>query len=306
MSNIKSIAPSEISTQEVYGILSSAVAPRPICFVSTIDKEGNVNLSPYSFFNVFSSNPPILIFAPVRGREGNQKDSFLNVKEVPEVVINIVNYPMVEQMSLASTRYERGVNEFEKAGFTEVQSKKVRPPRVAEAPISLECKVTEIVELAQTPGAGNLIFSEVAYIHINEAFLDAKGALDSTKLDLVGRMGGNWYIRGNEQALFEIPKPLKTRGIGVDALPESIKRSTILTGNNLGRLGNSEQFPTNQEIKAVKELSEVKSIFQEFDTGSTEMEIATHQLAQQWLQKGHNAQAFALLLCKNYINSSTS
>ena len=241
---IKTIDPSSIPQPELHAYLLSAVAPRPICFASTIDAAGNVNLSPFSFFNVFSSNPPIMIFSPARsGRDNSLKHSHQNVKEVPEVVINIVNYPIVEQMSLSSTAYEKGVNEFTKAGLTQVPSEKVKPPRVGEAPVAFECSVTEIIELADTPGAGNLILAKVELIHINEAYL-TDGQLDTKKLDLVGRMGGSWYTRSSGDALFEIPKPTRTKGIGVDMLPESIRNSNVLTGNNLGRLGNVSELPS--------------------------------------------------------------
>ena len=243
----KTIDPSSISQQDLHGILLTAVAPRPICFASTIDAAGNVNLSPFSYFNVFSSNPPVLIFSPARsGRDNTHKHSYLNVKEVPEVVINIVNHAIVEQMSLSSTAYDRGVNEFTKAGFTEVPSESVKPPRVGEAPVSFECKVQQTIELAEEPGAGNLIVAQVERIHINENYL-TNGQLDTQKLDLVGRMGGSCYVKASGDALFEIPKPIRTKGIGVDALPKGIRESEVLTGNNLGRLGNLEALPNQAE-----------------------------------------------------------
>ena len=237
---IKTIDPSEISQQELHGILLTAVAPRPICFASTVDKKGNVNLSPFSYFNVFSSNPPILIFSPARsGRDNSHKHSYLNIKDVPEVVINIVNHAIVEQMSLSSTAYDKGINEFVKSGLTAVQSEMVKPPRVGEAPVSFECVVNKTIELAELPGAGNLIIAEVKRIHLNVDYL-TEGKLDTKKLDLVGRMGGSWYVKANNDALFEIPKPIQTKGIGVDMLPKGIRESEVLTGNNLGRLGNLE------------------------------------------------------------------
>ncbi|RPG30453.1 MAG: flavin reductase family protein, partial [Muricauda sp. TMED12] len=232
---IKTVDPTTIPQPELYSILSTAVAPRPICFASTIDAEGNVNLSPYSFFNVFSSNPPVMVFSPTRsGRDNSLKHTHQNVVEVPEVVINVVNHAMAEQMSLSSTAYDKDVNEFVKAGFTQVPSVKVKPPRVGEAPVSFECRVLEVVELGQIPGAGNLIIAQVDMIHINDDYL-TDNVLDTEKLDLVGRMGGNWYIRAIKESLFEIPKPIRTHGIGVDALPKGIRESDVLTGNNLGR-----------------------------------------------------------------------
>jgi flavin reductase (DIM6/NTAB) family NADH-FMN oxidoreductase RutF len=264
----------------------TAVAPRPICFASTVDKEGNVNLSPFSFFNVFSSNPPVMIFSPARsGRDNSLKHTHENVKEVPEVVINIVNHDMVEQMSLSSTAYDKGVNEFVKAGFTQVPSEKVRPPRVGEAPVSFECSVMEIIELAQTPGAGNLIMAKVELIHINEAYF-TNGILDTEKLDLVGRMGGSWYIRASKDALFEIPKPLRTKGMGVDALPKGIRESEVLTGNNLGRLGNMEQLPSKQDVKNISQAPEVKTL----------SKIDLHRLAQRVLEEGNAQKAMSILL----------
>ena len=252
----RSLSPEQLSQAELHGYLLSAVAPRPICFASTISAKGEVNLSPYSFFNVFSSNPPVMIFSPARrGRDNTVKHSYENVKEVAEVTINVVNYPMVEQMSLASTEYARGVNEFEKAGFTQVESDLIKPPRVGEAPVSFECRVTEVIELGDGPGAGNLVLAEVLKIHLQEEYLDQDGRLDTRLLDLVGRMGGSWYTRASGDSLFEIPKPLRTLGIGVDSLPESARNSTILTGNELGRLGNSEVMPAfeEQERLAAKE-----------------------------------------------------
>ncbi|WP_431162916.1 flavin reductase family protein [Flagellimonas beolgyonensis] len=283
---MKTIDPTELAQPDLHQILLTAVAPRPICFASTVDKDGNVNLSPYSFFNVFSSNPPIMIFSPARsGRDNSLKHTHQNVLEVPEVVINIVNHPMVEQMSLSSTAYDKGVNEFVKAGFTEVPSEKVKPPRVAEAPVSFECTVQEVIELAQTPGAGNLIMAKVELIHINESYLTG-GVLDTEKLDLVGRMGANWYIRATKEALFEIPKPLRTKGIGVDALPKGIRESDVLTGNNLGRLGNLESLPSTLEIDIAGVSEHAKNL--------SKREI--HELAQQILEHGDTEKAMALLL----------
>ncbi|RYC50555.1 flavin reductase family protein [Flagellimonas olearia] len=283
---IKTVDPNQISQPELHSIMLTAVAPRPICFASTVDKEGNVNLSPFSFFNVFSSNPPVMIFSPSRsGRDNSLKHTHENVKEVPEVVINIVNHDMVEQMSLSSTTYDKGVNEFVKAGFTQVPSEKVKPPRVGEAPVSFECSVMEVIELAQTPGAGNLIMAKVELIHINEAYF-TNGILDTEKLDLVGRMGGSWYIRASKDALFEIPKPLRTKGMGVDALPKGIRESEVLTGNNLGRLGNMEQLPSKEDVVDIIQDPEVKTL----------SKIELHRLAQRILEEGNAQRAMSILL----------
>jgi len=293
---VKTISPSDISQPELHAYLLSAIAPRPICFASTVDKDGNVNLSPFSFFNVFSSNPPVLIFSPARsGRDGSMKHTHENVLEVPQVVINIVNYPMVEQMSLSSTAYDKGVNEFVKAGFTQVESDVVAPPRVGEAPVAMECTVTQVIPLADAPGAGNLILARVERMHIQEEYLDANGQLDTQKLDLVGRMGGSWYTRSSGDSLFEIPKPLRTKGIGVDSLPPAVVDSSILTGNNLGRLGNLEELPAQEKIAAVKVNHEVAALLSR--TNKNERTEKIHQLAKKWLEEDREKDALALLFC---------
>ena len=297
MNNIKTIDPSDITQQELHAYLLSAIAPRPICFASTVDKKGNVNLSPFSYFNVFSSNPPMMIFSPARsGKNNSLKHTHENIKEIPEVVINIVNYDMVEQMSLTSTSYDKGVNEFLKSGLTPIPSNKIRPPRVKETPVSFECTVSKIIELGDGPGAGNLILAKVELIHVNTKYLNNKGSLDTTLLDLVGRMGENWYIRATKESLFEITKPIKSKGIGVDNLPESVKESTVLTGNNLGRLGNVEQLPNNSEIKKI--LNDEKNI-SKLDLNSN------HNFAKKELEKGNINKALALLIyAENKINNS--
>ncbi|UII80893.1 flavin reductase family protein [Flagellimonas sp. CMM7] len=297
MSNIKTIDPTSISQPELHAYLLSAVAPRPICFASTIDTEGNINLSPFSFFNVFSSNPPVMIFSPSRsGRDNSLKHSHQNIKEVPEVVINIVNYPIVEQMSLSSTAYEKGVNEFIKSGLTQVASEKIRPPRVAEAPVSFECSVQQVIELADTPGAGNLVLAKVELIHINEQYMDDQGKLDPLKLDLVGRMGGSRYTRASGNSLFEIPKPIRNKGIGVDQLPESIQNSTVLTGNNLGRLGNLEKIPTQEEIERIGLDDEIQMLTKKLDGNPKKLKKELHWVSQQMLKDNDTEKALAVLL----------
>ena len=251
-----SINPQDISTGKLHGYLLGAVTPRPICFASTIDAKGNVNLSPFSFFNVFSANPPIMVFSPARRvRDNTTKHTLENVLETREVVINIVSYEMVQQMSLSSTEYPKEVNEFVKAGFTEVASEMVRPPRVAESPVQFECKVLDVIAMGENGGAGNLVICEVIKLHIKETILDSAGHIDPIKIDTVARMGGNWYSRAKE-GMFEVPKPLTTLGIGVDALPEAIKNSSILTGNDLGMLANVEKIPlaANANINPSEEL----------------------------------------------------
>lgn len=289
--------PSDLPLSELHQILLTAVAPRPIAFASTVDKEGKVNLSPFSYFNVFSAHPPILIFSPARsGRDNTTKNTHDNVKEIPEVVINMVSHEIVEQMSLSSTAYEKGVNEFEKAGLTPAKSDLIKPPRVGESPISFECKVNEVVELAAQPGAGNLVICEVIKIHINEKVLTEK-TLDTKKLDLVGRMGGSWYVRANHQALFEIPKPLTTKGIGVDALPKAVRESSVLTGNNLGRLGNVEKLPTQEEILKVLQEEEIKLFSKKIKSFSANKKLNQwHWLAKTYLEEGETQKALAILL----------
>ena len=238
-----SIDPKEISTGKLHGYLLGAIAPRPIAFASTIDADGNPNLSPFSFFNVFGANPPILIFSPARRvRDNTTKHTLENALETKEVVINVVNYDIVQQMSLSSTEYAKGVNEFEKAGFTMLNSDKIKPFRVAESPVQFECKVKDVIFTGDEGGAGNLIICEVVKLHISEAVLADDGSIDQHKIDLVARAGGSYYTRARD-GFFEIPKPISTLGIGVDSIPSEIRNSTILTGNNLGMLGNVEQLP---------------------------------------------------------------
>ena len=247
---MKTVNLSELSIPEVHHLLLGSVGPRPICFASTIDKSGNRNLAPFSFFNIFSANPPIAIFSPAKsGRTGANKDTYHNVKEVPEVVINIANYAMVHQMSLASSPFEKGVDEFVKAGFTPIQSDTIRPFRVKESPVQMECEVIEVKELGESGGAGNLVICKVKVMHFNEDVLMNDGKVDQEKMDFVARMGGNWYCRANGEAIFEIEKPITTLGIGVDALPQNVRDSNVLTGNDLGQLGNLLALPTQKEIE---------------------------------------------------------
>ena len=243
--------PKELPIPKLHHYLLGSIGPRPIAFASTIDAEGNRNLAPFSFFNVFSANPPILIFSPARsGRTNTTKNTHDNVKAVAEVVINVVTYDMVHQMSLTSSPFEAGVDEFEKAGFTPIASDTIRPFRVKESPVQIECKVLEVKELGQNGGAGNLIICEVQKIHIDERVLDENQMVDQKKIDLVSRMGGNWYCRANDASMFEVDKPITTIGVGVDSLPINIRTSSQLTGNDLGILGNMLTIPTDEEIKA--------------------------------------------------------
>lgn len=245
----QTLDPATSDNATVYSMLSGAVSPRPIAFASTLDAQGRPNLSPYSFFNVFSSNPPIVVFSPVRrGRDNTTKHTLNNILETKEVVINIVNYAMVQQMSLASTEYDEGVDEFIKAGFTKVKSEVVKPFRVKESPVQLECKVKEVVAMGDQGGAGNLVICEVVGMHFHESILTEAGTIDDHKIDLVARMGGNWYTRAID-GMFEVPKPLRNLGVGVDQIPEAFRTSSILTGNDLGRLGNVDVLPQAEAIK---------------------------------------------------------
>lgn len=244
---MKTVKPSEVSSVELQTIMQTAVSPRPIALASTVDRNGNPNLSPFSFFNMFSTVPPILIFSPSRRvRDNTTKHTLENVLEVPEVVIGTVNYNIVQQTSLASTEYEEGVNEFVKSGLTMLDSELVRPKLIAESPVNFECKVLEVKSLGNEGGAGNLVICEVIKIHIREDFLNEEGKLDQTKLDMVARLGGNFYSRNHAENLFEVPKPLVTKGIGFDQLPDAIKYSKVFTGNDLGMLANVEQLPGGQ------------------------------------------------------------
>ena len=248
------INPKEIPIPKLHHFLLGSIGPRPIAFASTVDKEGNRNLAPFSFFNVFSANPPILIFSPARsGRTNTTKNTHDNVNEDGEVLINVVNYSMVHQMSLASSPFEAGVDEFEKAGFTPVKSETVRPFRVQESPVQMECKVLEVKELGQNGGAGNLVICEVQRIHIKNEVLNENQMVDQHKIDLVSRMGGNWYCRANDASMFEVNKPITTIGVGIDQLPDYIRNNDILSGNDLGILGSLEMLPTSAEIKAILE-----------------------------------------------------
>ena len=258
-----SIHPKDHTPVQIQAYLQAAVGPRPIAFASTVDENGIPNLSPFSFFNIFSSNPPILVFSPARRVRNNTiKHTLINAEATKEVVINVVNYDMVQQTSLASTEYGDGVDEFVKSGFTKLASDIVKPFRVTESPVQLECKVQNIIPLGTEGGAGNLIICEVVKIHISESILSDNGSIDQQKIDLVARMGGNWYTRAND-GLFEVEKPLTTLGIGVDALPDDVKKNTIFVGNDLGRLGNVEHLPTTEEITAFKSENQDVKVFSE-------------------------------------------
>jgi len=297
MEKILTLDPEKISGPELHKHLVAAVAPRPICFASTVDEAGKVNLSPYSFFNVFSSSPPIMVFAPVRRRrDEGTKDTYENIKAIKEVVINIVTYPMVEQTSLASTEYERGVNEFVKAGFTEVASEKVRPPRVGESPVAFECMVDQVIDLGESGGAGSLVICRVVLVHLQTEYLKASGTLDTEKLDLVARMGEDYYCRAHGEAIFEIPKPSRNLGMGLDQLPQSIRESAILTGNDLGRLGSIHEMPNSAALQGIAQEEAVEKLWDTFGSQPGLLENRVHTLAKQWIALGDAEKALALLV----------
>ena len=287
----------DLSPMQLQNYLQYAIAPRPICFASTIDTEGNVNLSPFSFFNMFSTNPPMCIFSPARRvRDNTTKHSLENVLAVKECVINIVNYAMVQQTSLASTEYAKGVNEFEKAGFSMLESQLVKPPRVAEAPVQLECIVKEVIALGDQHGAGNLVLAEIKLIHIKEDILDSDGKIDQAKIDLVARLGGDWYCRVTPESLFKVAKPLTTLGIGVDALPAAVRNSKVLTGNDLGLLGNIEHLPNDIEIDSMQWNTNVKDILDATIGDANNRERELHELAHQLIATGNFFDALKIVL----------
>lgn len=293
-----SLDPKELKTALLHQYLLHAVAPRPIAFASTVDKEGNPNLSPFSFFNVFSANPPVVIFSPARsGRTGATKNTLDNVREVPEVVINVVNHALVHQASLTSTEYAKGVNEFIKAGLTEIPSVKVKPSRVKESPVQFECTVRDIIELGQQGGAGNLVIADVVMMHINEDILNPETQMiDQQKIDLVARMGGDWYCRASGDALFKVVKPLTTIGIGVDGIPESIRASKILTGNNLGKLGNVEKIPAPEEVRAFIDTGAINEAFELYGKNHNKLDVHLHHIAAGLLEDGKVDEAWKVLL----------
>ena len=286
-----SLEPKDISVGKLHSYLLSAVAPRPIAFASTINADGNPNLSPFSFFNVFSANPPILVFSPARRvRDNTTKHTLDNIEQVKEVVINVVNFDIVQQMSLSSTEYPENVNEFEKAGLTMLGSDVVRPFRVAESPVQFECKVNDIIKLGTKGGAGNLIICEVLKFHISSDVLNDDKSINQEQLDLVARAGGSYYSRANK-GFFEIPKPLSTLGIGVDAMPEHVKNSMILTGNDLGVLGNVKALPNNKDIEDF-----LIDISERYPNVRDMSHRETHKIAQNYLSYGDVESAWKLLL----------
>jgi len=294
--NMISLDPKEVNTSEFHSYLVGAVAPRPIAFASTLDKEGKPNLSPFSFFNIFSAKPPIAVFSPSRsGRSGATKNTHDNLKEVPEVVINVVNFDLVQQASLSSTEYPKGVNEFVKAGLTPIPSVLIKPFRVKESPVQMECKVNQVIELGSAGGAGNLVICEIVMMHINESVLDEHRKIDPQKINLVGRMGANYYCRASGNAVFEVEKPLVKIGIGVDSIPAAIRLSKVLSGNNLGQLGNVEKLPELFEINEYKK-AHLEGFFRKFAGTREILENQLHLKAKELLDKGNVTDAWKVLL----------
>ena len=293
------INPKEVKTGALHGFMLSAIAPRPIAFVSTIDKEGNPNLSPFSFFNAFGSNPPIVVFSPARRvRDNTIKHTLENVYDVDECVINVVNHAMVHQASLASTEYPKGVNEFEKSGFTPVASQMIKPFRVKESPVQIECKVLRVIETGSEGGAANLVVCEILLMHIADEILDESKRIDQHKIDLVARLGQDWYCRASGQALFAVPKPITSFGMGVDVLPAYIKNSSVLTGNNLGQLGNIEKMPGAAEIEEFQHSQKATHILSLLRGSVHEKQIQLHYMAKTLLDQGDVKDAWELLLLK--------
>lgn len=293
------IDPKEISVQKLHQYLLGAIGPRPIALASTVDKEGHPNLAPFSFFNVFSANPPILIFSPARsGRLNTTKDTYKNCKSVPEVVINVVNFDIVEQVSLASSPYDSEIDEFIKSGLTPIKSDKVKPFRVKESPVQFECKVNKIVELGEEGGAGNLIICEVIQLHIDESILNADGMIDSTKIDLVSRMGGDWYCRADINSMFEIKKPITTCGIGYDNIPKDIQNSDYFDKNELARLAGIEVLPDETEVNEYK-LMALSDIFISHSEDANLLEKELHKRARGLLKDNKLNEAWLTLLSFN-------
>lgn len=294
---MKVIRPSEVSTQDFYRYMISAVVPRPIAFVSSVSAEGKVNLSPYSFFNAVSSKPPIVIFSPVNSvRDGSTKNTLDNVREHPEVTINIVNHALVEQMSLTSTAYEKGVNEFAKAGLTEASSEMVKPPRVAESPVAFECQVKQVVPLGDGGGAGNIVICEVLLVHVNEEILGEDGTIDPFRLDAVGRMGGSLYCRANGDAIFETLRPVREKGIGVDQLPEAIRTSTVLSGSDLAQLANVPKIPNGDLVQRYRNESTIQAALARYEQDAARSPEIMHWAAKNYLSRDEIEKAWAALL----------
>jgi flavin reductase (DIM6/NTAB) family NADH-FMN oxidoreductase RutF len=293
----KTILLCDLTNIEAQHFLQHAIVPRPICFASTIDANGQVNLSPFSFFNLFSTHPPVIVFSPSRrGRDNTTKHTLQNILQVPEVAVNIVSYEMVQQASLSSCEFPKGTDEFLKAGFTKEPSQIIKPPRVKESPVQMECRVLEVKPLGTEGGAGNLVIAEVILMHIHNNLLDDKGKIDQRKMDVVARLGGNWYARINAGNIFEVEKPNTKIGIGIDALPDALRKSSILSGNNLGKLANVDELPM---VDISFNDEKLKQIFQYYSTNPEEMETELHRYAKELLEQGKVNEAWQVLLTQN-------
>ena len=295
------IDPKEIATAKLHAFMLGSIAPRPIAFASTIDKNGVPNLSPFSFFNAFGSNPATLIFSPARRvRDNSIKHTLENVYDIKEVVINVVNYDMVHQMSLSSVEFPKGVNEFEKSGLTPIASEIVKPFRVKESPVQMECKVIEVKEMGHEGGAANLIICEILLMHVSENVLDASGRIDPHKIDLVARMGNDYYCRASGSAIFEVPKPNTKPAIGYDAIPDRIRLSKVLTGNDLGQLGHVEILPSWDEVSLIRKDGRMQEVFERFQLDEESMEYHLHLLAKEFLEEGRVMDAWKVLLLPDF------
>ena len=299
MSTHVTYRPEDLDARTLHGCLLGGIAPRPIAFVSTVDADGRVNLAPFSYFNVFSANPPLVVFSPARrGRDATTKHTWDNVQAVPEVVVNLVDYALVHACSLASTDFAEGVDEFVKAGLTALPSEVVQPPRVAESPVQLECQVVKVESLGEQGGAGQLVFAEIVRMHFRDNVLNDAGVPDATLLDLVGRCGGDHYVRASGEALFTVPKPLGVLGMGVDALPEDIRTSRVLTGNHLAMLGGCEAMPDETDVNEHK-LLELAELFMDHEDDGVRLEEELHRRAAELLDKGMVDEAWKTLLAFN-------
>ncbi|MBS1944328.1 MAG: flavin reductase family protein [Bacteroidetes bacterium] len=296
---MKVVDPALATVPEVHGLLTGAVGPRPIALASTIDAEGRPNLSPFSFFNVFGANPPLAIFSPARrGRDNTTKHTFHNVKDVPEVVINVVTYAMVQQVSVASGEFPGKTDEFAKSGLTPVAAERVHPFRVKESPVQFECKVKQVIETGTGGAAGNLVICEIVLVHVDEHLLDAHGKIDQRRIDLVGRMGGSFYCRAHGDALFELTQPNQHYGVGVDALPAPVRNSRILTGSNLGQLASLQAVPDETAVNEYK-LTELADLFIGLQGHPQDLEQALHLRAKDLLEQGRREEAWKTLLAFN-------
>jgi flavin reductase (DIM6/NTAB) family NADH-FMN oxidoreductase RutF len=291
------VVPGEVKTSLFHSYMVASIAPRPIAFASTVDKNGNRNLAPFSFFNAFGSKPPIVVFSPARRvRDNTNKHTLENIQETGEVVINMVNYNMVHQMSLASTEYPKGVDEFAKSGFTAIKSEIVKPYRIKESPVQMECKVLEVKEMGTQGGAANLIICEIVLMHISEEILNTENKIDVHKIDLVARLGENYYCRASGDSIFEVVKPLAEHGIGVDQIPLRIRLSKILSGNNLGQLGNVKALPEKKDVEEVAYRIYIKELKERMGANPEKLEAKLHELAKALLDKGEVNEAWLILL----------